>query len=49
MQLQTLAMVPVRGTVYIVKLPFICVWKVLFVLYSFVYAVLATIVRYKVF
>lgn len=45
MQLQNLAMVPVRGTVYVVKLPFVYVWKILYFLYSCLYAVFATILR----
>ncbi len=45
MQLQALIMVPVRGTVYIVKLPFVYVWRVVYYLYLCLYAVFASILR----
>ncbi len=45
MQLQELGMVPVRATIYVVKLPFLFIWRVIYILYSYLYAVFATILR----
>ena len=44
--IKDLAMVPVRGTVYVVKLPFVLVWMVLAYILAFLYSILARIVRY---
>ncbi|XP_064404576.1 uncharacterized protein DDB_G0284459-like isoform X2 [Halichondria panicea] len=49
MQLQALAMIPVRGTVYIVKLPFVFVWRVVYFLYLCLYAAFASILRVPAF
>ena len=49
MQLQALAMIPVRGTVYIVKLPFVFVWRVVYFLYLCLYAAFASILRQVIY
>ena len=41
-----LAMVPVRKTVYIVKLPFVLVWMVVAYILALLYSILAKIVRF---
>ena len=40
-----LALVPVRGTVFVVKLPFVLVWTVLAYICALLYSVVAKIVR----
>ncbi len=40
-----LALVPVRGTVYVVKVPFVAAWMVLAYLYVLLYSIVAKIVR----
>lgn len=43
--MKDLALVPVRGTVYVVKLPLILVWMVLGYICAVVYSIIARIVR----
>jgi len=43
--LQEVAMVPVKGTVYVVKIPLVCLWKLVLFLYYCVYTALAYVVR----
>ena len=43
--IKELAMVPVRGTVYVVKLPFVLVWMVVAYLLAFLYSIVAKVVR----
>lgn len=40
-----LALVPVRSTVYVVKVPFVFVWMLLAYIYALLYSVVAKIVR----
>lgn len=40
-----LALVPVRGTVFVVKLPFVLVWMVLAYTCTLLYSIVAKIVR----
>lgn len=43
--LKDLALVPVRGTVYVVKLPFVLVWMILVYICALVYGIIAKILR----
>ena len=43
--LKELALVPVRGTAYVVKLPFVTVWMVLVHVCAFLYRIVTKIIR----
>lgn len=43
--LKELALVPVRGTAYVVKVPFVALWMALAYLYALLYNIVAKVIR----